>query len=70
MDMKDPLCERMNRLVEEDVELFFHIYDEGRAAKATEGQKFAALVADLGVVFAEIGLFAAYHILVWAWRML
>ena len=36
----------------------------------TEGQKFAALVAALGVVFAEIGLFAAYHILVWAWRML
>ena len=36
----------------------------------TEGQKFAALVAGLGVIFAELGLFVAYHILVWAWRLL
>ena len=36
----------------------------------TEGQKFAALVAALAVVFAELGLFLAYHILAWAWRML
>ena len=68
--MTDNLNDRMHRLMEEDQELFFHIYDQGRAAKTTEGQKFAALVSALGVVFAEIGLFAAYHILVWAWRML
>ena len=68
--MTENLATRMHRLVEEDEELFFHIYDQGKAARQTTGQKFAALVAALGVIFAEIGLYVAYHILVWGWRML
>ena len=36
----------------------------------TEGQKFAALISALGVIFAEVALYLAYHIFVWAWRML
>ena len=36
----------------------------------TEGQKFAALVAAISVIFSEVALYLVYHILVWAWRML
>ena len=68
--MSNNLSTRMHRLLEEDEELFFHVYDQGKSVRQTEGQKFAALVSALGVIFAEIGLYMAYHILVWAWRLL
>ena len=68
--MTDNLASRMHRLIEDDEELFFHIYDQGKTAQSTEGQKFAALLAALSVILGEIGLYAVYHFLVWAWRLL
>lgn len=70
MTETDSLATRMHRLMEEDEELFFHIYDQGKAARETDGEKFAALITGLSVVVFEVVLYAVYHFLVWGWRML
>lgn len=68
--MSNNLSTRTHRLMEEDEELFFHIYDQGKAARETDGEKFAALITGLSVVGFEVVLYAVYHFLVWGWRML
>ena len=70
MSNSNNLSTRMHRLVEEDEELFFHIYDQGKKAQETDGQKFAALNSGLSVILGESGLYMAYHIVVWIWRLM